>query len=141
MGKIEIGKYFKLPVSGFRIYGFDFTKIIRIEFLDNPEDEWKYQLEIWGKYRIKRYRKEVEFLPFEIEGFKILLDFLNEEIKSCKADKNGNLWLETKKGNKIEIEDGPYENWQFKIHKIMPRFKTKAQLIGGVGSTVMFDEF
>ena len=140
MNKVEIGKYYKLPINGFIIYGFDFTQFIRIVFLDNQEDEWKYELEIWGNYRIKRYGKEFEFSPTEIEGFKILLDFSEEKIKTCKADKGGNLWIETDKGNNIEIEDGPYENWQFKIHKRMPRFKTKTHLIGGVGSTVMFEE-
>jgi len=140
MSKVEIGKYFKLPISGFKFYGFDFTKFIRMEFLNNQEDEWKYHLEIWGKYRMKRFGKEYEFLRTEIEGFKILLDFSDEIIKTCKADKKGNLWIETQKGNTIEIEDGEYENWEFKIHKKMPRFKTKTHLIGGVGRTIMFKE-
>lgn len=140
MSKVEVGKYFKIPINNFTIYGFDFTNFIRIEFLNTPDDEWKYQLTIWGNYRIKRYGKEYEFSSHEIEGFKILLDFSHEKIKYCKADKNGNLWIETEKENLIEIKDGPYENWEFKIHKSMPRFKTKTHIIGGVGSTVMFKE-
>jgi len=138
MDKVEVEKYYNFPINGFRIYGFDFTQFIRIVLLDNLENEWKYELEIWGNFKVKRYGKEYEFSSTEIEGYKVLLDFTEEKVKSCKADKNGDLWLETNKGNTIEIEDGPYENWQFKIHKRMPRFKTKAHLIGGVGRTVMF---
>lgn len=91
-----------------------------------------------GKYRIYRFGKSFEFDPAEIEGYKLLLDFSNEHIKHCKADKNGNLWLETAQRNKIEIEDGPYENWQFKIYEFMPKYNTHAHLIGGIGRTIMF---
>ena len=139
MSKIEVGKYFKIPINDFKIHGFDFTKSIRIEFLRDYEEDLNYELEIWGKYQIKRYGKEYKFSRNEIDGYKCLLDFSDEIIKTCEADKNGNFWLETKEGNSIVIEDGEYENWQFKIHKRLPKFKTKVQLIGGVGQTTLFN--
>ena len=50
MNNVEIGKYYKLTIDSFRIYGFDFTNFIKIVFLDNQEDEWKYELEIWENF-------------------------------------------------------------------------------------------
>lgn len=138
--QIKVGKYFIIPIDKFIISSFDFTKFIRIQFVLEPEDNWDYELEIWGDYQIKWYGKEHSFNSIDIEGYKHLLDFSNEEVKSCKADKSENLWLNTTNKNELIIEDGPFENWQFKIHKRIPRFKTKSHLIGGVGSIVMFKE-
>ena len=138
MGELKIGKYIKLPILGFKIIGFDFTNFIRIEFKSSNEEEWRYELEIRGKYQVRRFGREYEFESFEVDGFKSLLDFFHEEIKLCQADKAGHLWLETTKGNEIRIEDGPYENWQFKIYQREVRYKTKAHLIGGVGNTAIF---
>lgn len=138
MTKLKTTKHHELPIKGFPIYGFDFTYFIRIEFKEDYETYWKYQLTIYGEYRIKRYGQEYKFLATDIEGYKILLDFTNEKVKFCKADKNGNLWLETEKGNEIIIEDGPYENWEFKVYQQTRKIKTKIHMIGGVGNTSLW---
>lgn len=138
-GKIEVGKYYKMPINGYKVNGFDFTYFIKIVFAKNIEDDWQYNLMIRGEYKLTIYGQRFKFQPTDIEGYKKLLDFSNEIIKCCQADKNGHLWLETEKGNIIEIEDGPFENWEFKIHKITLKFKTIAHLIGGVGRTVMLE--
>lgn len=140
MTKLKTTKNYEFPIKGFEMYGFDFTYFIRIIFLKNIEEAWKYQLEIHGEYQIKRYGQEYKFKATDIEGYKILLDFTYEKIKSCKADKGGYFWLETEKGNEITIEDGPFENWHFRIYQQTCKLKTKLHVIGGVGNTTIFNE-
>ena len=138
MEEIKIGKSYKILIDGFKISGIDFTKLIRIEFQKNLKDEQTYQLEIFGEYQINRFGMKDKFEVGNLEGYKTLLDFTGEVVKLCETDKHGNLWLETQNGHSINIEDGPFENWQFKIYKSSLKITNKVTLIGGIGRVVMF---
>ena len=93
-GKIEVGKYYKIPVNGYEINGFDFTYFIKIVFVEKIEDTWQYHLMIRGEYRLTVFGQWFKFQPTDIEGYKKLLDFSHEIIKYYQADKKGHLWLE-----------------------------------------------
>ncbi|WP_375561979.1 hypothetical protein ACE193_05365 [Bernardetia sp. OM2101] len=138
MSLVKIKNNFEMPIEGYKIHTISFNGFIEIIFQDKIKDEWIYKLEIEGDYKIEIYGQIFQFSPTNKEGYKMLIDFLQETIKVCKADKNGYFYLETQKGNSIQIEDSPYENWHFRIYKQSIKYERQSDVTGGVGQTSIY---
>jgi len=144
MSKIVVRKNISVNLKSYSFSEFKFGKGVKIKFKGSSEnaelENWKYELSIDGDFKIIRFGKETQCAPYQAESWKILVDFDQEEIYKLEADKSGNLWIETTKGNQLIVEDGPYENWHLRSYKVIDRkFLNNFHIIGGVGNTSIFE--
>lgn len=134
---VKEGRQYQILLEGYTCASLRINGHIDIRFQNTLEDEWTTQLKLNNQYRLMDEETDKTFAVDDLEGLHKLINLWQHKVESMQASREGVLHLKMDNGTTLEVEDGPYENWEFLVYQKQAKLKIKTHLIGGVGRMVM----
>lgn len=134
---IREGKQYEVLLEDYYLTRFEFAGDITIHFQAAEPQDWTIKLILSSHFRLMRGKETQTYQVDDLQGFQQLTNLWQDQVQFLKAGRNGTLQLKTRGGALLEIEDGPFENWDFWAYKERCKRESKTHLIGGMGRLVI----
>ena len=134
---IREGKQYEILLEDYHLTRFEFAGDITIHFQAAEPQDWTIKLILSSHFRLTIGQETQMYQVDELQGFQQLTNLWQDQVKSLRASRNGTLQLKTRGGARLEIEDGPFENWDFWAFKERSKRESKTHLVGGMGRLVI----
>jgi|GEM_PF-5918415 len=129
------GKQYHLLLQDYYFTRFEYAGDISIQFQPAEPQGWTVKLILTSHFSLTREREDYQVE--DLKGFHQLTHLWQDQVESLKASREGVLQLKTRKGAVLEVEDGPFENWDFWVYREQRKQEPRLHLIGGMGRLVI----
>ncbi len=131
------GKQYHLLLQDYYFTRFEYAGDITIHFQPTEPQDWTVKLILVSHFSLTRGGEREDYQVEDLKGFHQLTLLWQDQVVSLKASREGVLQLKTRKGALLEVEDGPFENWDFWVYREQQKREPRLHLIGGMGRLVI----
>lgn len=131
------GKQYHLLFQDYYFTRFEYAGDITIHFQPPEPHDWTIKLVLSSHFSLTQGRDRWAFQVDDLKGFHLLTGLWQDQVQCLKVSREGVLRLKTQKGAVLEVEDGPFENWDLWIYREQRKREPRLHLIGGMGRLVI----